>query len=363
MLLDRSRLQRELEDLDLEREAVVLPKCAEWTRDTAVAGAADANLTHPDAAKVSIPARCYAGTTKEVAVVVGGWFGDDAEEDALTTALRTALDDAYNAKKRAARMTILIPLLYEKKRWSKREVAIGKKTAQPFSNFPIPGEGYEDTQTRKKAGDPELVDPDPRRFPKMPPQMRNSKINVSGALLPENRVLITFLNCIKPARLVLLHASPKAQPLSAGKKSGAWPRGKPRDGAGILLYPQGGLDPSLEAVLGAPARAADAVADAALKAADAALSKTLPQALEGNRPLKKGYDTVHALDGDDFRGGGTTLGMWAPTAIRAGGSEDRPPIVTLRIGVPKIGVVKKSEVATVADAWAKVIVDQLLEVQ
>jgi hypothetical protein len=343
--------------------------CAAW--NLVQDGVWQAEMSDPDAPLVKskpikVTVRFYAGTTRSIALVFGGVHGDEDEGVKTANAVRAKLDAAYSAKPaKRARFGIALIENLRASRDSLDTASANQRfigSIEPNRNFPLPGEGMKAALARKARLGFELVDPDVRRFPDTSPRLpahftpKKGNSGASTAVLPENRVLMKLIACMKPERAVSLHAH------SSNKRG---------NGPGIFVDPRGGFDTDLDAPLTAEGREDDLLANKLLKAAVKALPgsglKAAEQklALAGNQVGSKEYagETVHYSYGAP-KARGTSFGMWGPAPITGQGPENRPGMQTITLELPKWLGDKKTAplVGKLADVWAKAIVTEFLEV-
>jgi hypothetical protein len=381
---ERRVFEREIADLRLtgpvwEAESK-LDACGTWTPDSTVPGKYSATLTHADAGKITVPAVYYEGSTKDVALVLGGVHGTETQGEKTTAELVSILDAAYIAKKRARCTTVIIPDLFAPKRQGKTREVGG---IEPNRNFPMPGETYADVKNRGGK----LLDPDQRRFKDQPPKGGGA----SDTMLPENIILVNLIECIKPKRLMSVHAhsaKSRTKDKDEHKEDDDHRRDAYGNDAGIFVDPRGGFDPSLEAPLSKTGRADDQFTDNMLQAAvayiqaasfddfekikkekNAAKKEKLRKkeredlinfALAGNVPddagaAKVAFQTVHyAFTAAKTRG--SSLGLWAPAA----------GILTITVEHPQTNGggnrrdLKSEEPGFLIKMWAQIISEKLL---
>jgi len=312
---------------------------------------------------ITVTVRCYEGTTSSVALVFAGVHGDEDEGLLTTLEIRKKLDAAYAAtpKKRAKFHTFLIENLRAKRdtidpaskneRWVER--------IEPNRNFPLAGEGLAAAERRKGMGI-ELVDPDTRRFTNLSPRQPEDFTDKRGVkraskfIIPENRILLKLIACIKPSRVMSIHSHDV--------------KNRRGDGPGVFVDPRGGFDTDLDAPLTAEGRDDDILADRMLKAAIKGLAASKlskleqTEALQGNQPGSGNFfgETVHYSFGAS-KARGTSFGMWAPAPIRGQGDEDRSGMQTITLELPKwLKYRKKKQTEELGDLWAGIVIEHFL---
>lgn len=345
---------------------------------------------------VKLVVRYYPGRSTTSALVFGGVHGNEDEGVSMLAALRRKLDLAYvpvpgsgTTPQLAEHHTFLV----ENLRADRDGLEPGTKDSrwvdgiEPNRNFPLPGEGFAAVAARRKRLGFDLVDPDTRRFPDKAPRepktfpdrvaaqkaedeeakkKKRKPENLlvdrtSTTILPENRLLMKLVACIKPARALSAHSH------GTGTKRG--------DSPGVFIDPRGGVDSDLDAPLTAEGREDDALANRLLRSAEAAIAKSKlrkkeqGQALAGNKPGDKSYfgETVHYSFGAP-KARGTSFGMWAPSPIVGQGVDDRPGIQTITLELPKWFEELGRKTATpkvneLAEIWADVVMKDFLDVR